>query len=321
MAGRSAGVAVIIPAHNSAATIDRAVASALAEREAEQVIVIDDGSWDGTLAAAREADDGSGRLVLLRNDVAGGPAQARNLAIRAAQADWLCPLDADDYFRPGRLGRLLARSDGVDFIADDLVRVVQDRPDLPEGRLIGSSFPLPCDLDLAAFARANVSRRGRPRAELGFLKPLMRRAFLTDRRLAYDERLRLGEDFILYAKALALGARFRIVEACGYVAVERSDSLSGRHTAADLRNLAAASAALSALPLPRDQAAALREHHRHVRAKQALREFLDAKRAKGILGGAAALARSPASTPYVLATAVADKLVKARAAAAQPTPA
>ena len=303
-----ADVGVIIPAHNASRTLGRAVESALAEPEAAQVIVVDDGSTDATLAAARGADDGSGRLILLRHETAFGPAAARNLAIGACTAEWVCPLDADDYFRPGRLGRLLTEAQGCDLVADDLIRVVQDRPDLPERRLVGGVLSLPCELDLGSFARANISRRGRPRAELGFLKPLMRRAFLAGAGLAYDETLRLGEDFILYAHALALGARFRVVEACGYVAVERADSLSGRHGAADLRALARASAALDALPLTPDGRAALRKHRGHVRAKAALREFLDEKRARGLMGAAGVLARAPSSAPYVLATAVADKL-------------
>lgn len=57
-------VCVIIAAKNASDTIGLAVASALREPEVAEVVVIDDGSTDGTAAAARQADDGSGRLII-----------------------------------------------------------------------------------------------------------------------------------------------------------------------------------------------------------------------------------------------------------------
>jgi hypothetical protein len=75
------------------------------------------------------------------------------------------------------------------------------------------------------------------RKELGYLKPLIRRSFLDHHGLRYDEGLRLGEDYALYARALAAGARFLLVPTAGYVAVERADSLSARHNRRDLEAL------------------------------------------------------------------------------------
>src|SRR5690348_10853574 len=113
----------MIPAKNAQATIGRAVASALAEPEAAEVVLIDDGSTDATVMAAREAAAGSDRFIVRSLPVSGGPAAARNLAMAMTDAPWICPLDADDFFQPGRLGRLLAYADGCDFVADDLLMV------------------------------------------------------------------------------------------------------------------------------------------------------------------------------------------------------
>jgi succinoglycan biosynthesis protein ExoU len=303
-----ADICVIVAAWNAEATIGRAVASALAQPEAREVFVIDDGSSDATAEAARACDDGARRLTVMRLPASGGPAAARNLAIAASRAPWICPLDADDYLRPGRLARLRAESEGCDFVADDLLRVVQGEPDATARPMIGARMSLPARLGFEDFVRANISRPGLPRTELGFLKPLVRRAFLSAHGLAYDERLRLGEDFIFYARALALGARFRLVEACGYVAVERPDSISGRHGARELRSLLAASLELDDLPLSAGQAAAVREHRSHVAAKLALRDFLEAKRANGLMGAAAVLARAPGAVPYVMGAVAGDVL-------------
>jgi len=60
-------VTVVIAAWRADGTIGRAVASALAQPEAAEVVVVDDASGDdgATLAAARAADDGTGRLIVL----------------------------------------------------------------------------------------------------------------------------------------------------------------------------------------------------------------------------------------------------------------
>ncbi|MFC3069486.1 glycosyltransferase family 2 protein [Phenylobacterium soli] len=314
MAQNDADVGVIIAAYNAERTIARAIASALAEPEACEVIVVVDGATDATAQAARAADDGSGRLQVIELALSGGPAAARNLAISKSRAAWVCPLDSDDFFLPGRLGRLRAETGYCDFVADDLLRVIEGRLDAPPHPMIGERMKLPMCLDLETFARANISRPHLPRAELGFLKPLMRRSFLTSHHLVYDESLRLGEDFILYAKALAIGARFKVIGPCGYMAVERADSISGSHGAAELRSLVDASRRLERFRLTPDELAAVREHRAHVAAKLALREFLDAKRAAGLVGAAAVLARAPSAAPYVVTTIAADVLRRRRSA-------
>lgn len=297
---RGTDVAVIMAAKDAAATIERAVSSALAQPEAREVIVIDDGSTDGTGERARRLDDGSGRLKVVSQPQA-GPAAARNLALSLSSASWICPLDADDFLKRGRLRRLLAQAADCDLVADDLLLVTEGAEAAPPRALIGEQLALPVTLDFSTFVDANISRPGLARREFGFLKPLMRRAFLDAAALSYDPRLRLGEDFILYATALAKGARFRVVAACGYVSVQRAGSLSHSHTIEDLRHLRRASERLASLPeLSAQEAAAARRHARHIAAKIALREVLEAKRAGGVLGALAAMATRAASAPYIL---------------------
>ena len=301
-------VAVLIAARNAERTIGRAVRSALAEPEARQVVVVDDGSTDATAAVARAAAAGSGRLLLRRLPISGGPSAARNLAMNLSDAPWVCPLDADDYFQQGRLRRLLDQADGCDVIADDILMLREGAEHEPPRRMIGAREPLPRLLDFTAFVEGNISRPGRPRREYGFLKPLMRRSFLARRGLAYDERLRLGEDFLLYSLALAHGARFKVVEPCGYVAIERAGSLSGRHTTQDLQALSAASAALKLLPgLSARERLAARRHERLVRAKVDLREVLDARRSGGVVRGLLAIAARLDNAAYIFARMAEDK--------------
>jgi succinoglycan biosynthesis protein ExoU len=107
---------------------------------------------------------------------------------------------------------------------------------------------------------------------------------------------------------LALGAKFKVLPPCGYVAVERADSISGSHGAQELRALVDASRRMEALKLTPDERQALREHRAQVADKLALREFLDAKRAGGLTRAAAVLARRPAAAPYIVSIIASDVL-------------
>jgi succinoglycan biosynthesis protein ExoU len=292
-------VGVIIAARNAAATIGRAVASALAEPEVAEVVVVDDGSTDDTAALAWSQDDGAGRLSLIRLPMNRGPAAARNAALDRIRADLVCVLDADDLLRPGRMAALLAEIGDADAVADDLLLAREDDTGRPFDRLIGDRMALPCDLDLEGFVEANLAT-GPERRELGFLKPLFRTAFLREHDLRYDERLRLGEDFVLYARALALGARIRLVPACGYVSVQRPGSLSHAHTAQDLDMLAQGSEAILDRPGLTERARhLLRRHVRQVRLKLDHRRLLEAKHDRAYGRILAILTRTPQTAPYV----------------------
>jgi succinoglycan biosynthesis protein ExoU len=272
-------------------------------------VVVDDASTDSTVDAARAADDGSGRLEVVAQPANAGPAAARNRAIALSTAPVIAILDADDRFVPGRLGTLLAVPDW-DIVADDILFV----PEATGLERAGRSLPAPPvpdrgrAIDLATFVRGNITRRGRRRGELGFLHPLLRRAFLEDAGLAYDETMRLGEDYDLYARALAAGARFRIVHTVGYLALERPGSLSGAHGTGDLERLVAADTRLLADPhISAQEAAALSAHRRDTMRRHRLRTFLDARRARGLAGAAVHLLGRPAETLDVVRGVVSDK--------------
>lgn len=258
------GVTVIIAAYNAAATIARAVRSALEQPEVREVLVIDDASGDNTIDQARSADDKSGRLKILAQTKNAGPSAARNRAIGESSAPWIAILDADDFFLPGRISGLLAYTAQADMIADDMWQVPEGQEDGPRRNLLDKTFVAPCKISLKQFVLSNVTRRGRSRGELGFIKPVIRRSFLETNKLAYREEMRLGEDYEIYTRALALGARLELVPAQGYVSVVRANSLSGLHSETDLKNLRDCNLDLLKLPLGPDDKKALQAHYRSV---------------------------------------------------------
>lgn len=308
-------VAVIIAAKDAAATIGRAVASALREPEASQVIVVDDGSTDDTAAAARAADDGTGRLLVERLPVNRGPSAARNHALGLVTAERFAILDSDDAVLPGRFARLLALD--ADLVADNIL-FVPERTDLDALRPPPTSGRVR-PLGFTAFVEGCVHRRSRSRSQLGFLKPVVRTALLRGSGPRYDERVRMGEDFLLYAELLRRGARFLLTDALGYVAVERSDSLSARHTADDLHALLIAEEELASRLLAGGAAARVMARRiEDTHAKYALRAFLVDRHEDGMIPALAGLVFRPSEWRAVTGGLARDKFVAAKARFARP---
>lgn len=314
MSGAVPSVSVIITAYNAAATIADAVRSALAEPETAQVIVVDDASSDTTVDAALAAGGADGRLQVIRCPVNIGPAAARNRGLDIASGDVVAVLDADDFLLPGRFARLLAVP-GWDMVADNILFVAEsaspsDMPPVP------AVSPALIDIDLAGFVRANHSAHGANRREWGFLKPLIRRRFLTDHGLRYDEGLRLGEDYDLYVRMLHKGARFRVSTPVGYVARWRADSLSSRHSTAQLGALhGAARAHLRQPALGQDARAALGAHAAELRQRFLLRDFLDRRARTGRAGAILSALARPGTLAPIARGVLADKLAARRPAA------
>lgn len=294
----SQNVTVIIAAYNAAATIARAVRSALAEPEVAEIVVIDDASTDDTAARALAVDDKTGRLRILVQAKNFGPSAARNRAILESVSPWIAILDADDFFLPGRMKGLLAFAEENDLVADDLWQVSEGAEDGSRRSLLDGAFAVPCPITLQQFVLSNVTRRGRSRGELGFIKPIIRRSFLQEHGLTYRDDMRLGEDYEIYVRALGSGARLALVPAQGYMSVVRPNSLSGLHSEMDLQRLRDCNIDLMKdLNLSADDKAALRTHYLSMDCRLQWRNLILAIKKRNIKAAIACFMR-PFPVPF-----------------------
>lgn len=93
-------VSIILPTYNRADTLPRAIDSVLAQHWRDwELIVIDDGSTDGSGAAVQALAQGDARIRLLRQANA-GVAAARNTGLAAARGRCIAFLDSDDAWQP-----------------------------------------------------------------------------------------------------------------------------------------------------------------------------------------------------------------------------
>lgn len=189
-------VSVVIAAYNAARTVGLAVASACRQTLPPlEVIVVDDGSTDGTAEVARC----TGCVVCVSQENR-GVAAARNVGVRLARGDYVAVLDADDVWLPQRLervARVVASRPKRCLVAPDAwVWREPDSADDARARQ-ESVFHHLCHLDLTLPAREALYRN----------PPIMHPVFPRETLIAepYDEDLPAYEDTELAWRLVAGG--------------------------------------------------------------------------------------------------------------------
>lgn len=204
-ANKAPAVSIIIAAYNVASYIESAIESALAQKEVDvEIVMVDDASTDNTAEVGLRYEK-KGLIRLLRNSTNMGPSYSRNRAIQAARGEWIAQLDGDDWFSPDRLAVLLeaAVSNQADLVADDLFLVENSTLCAVSTRFLDNKVPW----TQSKF----ITLEDLIKYDLGSMKPLMRRSFLLEHKLAYREDLSFGEDFLFLYKALLGGARVLLI--------------------------------------------------------------------------------------------------------------
>jgi glycosyltransferase involved in cell wall biosynthesis len=118
-------VSVILPVHNRADVLSRAIGSVLEQELREfELILIDDGSTDASASVAESFGDDRLRVIRLGKNRGGNV--ARNEGIRAAKAPLIAFLDSDDRYLPNKLGWAVAefeRRPKLDLLVDSFIKV------------------------------------------------------------------------------------------------------------------------------------------------------------------------------------------------------
>lgn len=100
-------ISVIIPVYNAAAYLEKAVKSALFHEQVKEVLVVDDGSTDSSLALMRQLHQFDARVKVLQHEkgINRGRSASRNLGLKMATQPYIAFLDADDYYLPNRFDK------------------------------------------------------------------------------------------------------------------------------------------------------------------------------------------------------------------------
>ncbi|MFA6232254.1 MAG: glycosyltransferase family 2 protein [Rhodanobacter sp.] len=194
--------AVVITSYNYRDFVIEAIESALAQtRRPAQVIVVDDGSTDGSDVLLREryAQDDRVTLICTTNE---GQLAAFQRGVNAAEADVICFLDSDDRWAPdylSRLGAVYDTRDDIDFVFTDMRHFGH------EDRLV-SFHPQAVDLGYTAISTYVLTLwYGVPTSAVSMRSVWARR--VTDLPDSFRETWRTSPDNCLVYGTSVLGAR------------------------------------------------------------------------------------------------------------------
>ncbi|MDH2427041.1 glycosyltransferase family 2 protein [Sphaerisporangium sp. TRM90804] len=183
---RRVDVSIVVPVHNCRPYLDRCLTSLLAQSVSKEIVVVDDGSTDGSRDLLADYALRHPEIRVFHQPASGGAARPRNRAIAHAGGRYVFFCDADDHLGPEALLRMLAMAD-------------RNGSDIVLGKIIGHGRKVP----------SSMFRENRDRAPLGETTvynslacfKLFRRELLTRHRIRFDESLRVGEDMVFSVHA------------------------------------------------------------------------------------------------------------------------
>ncbi len=209
-------ISVVIPCFNASSTLRETVESVLAQRIELEIVVIDDGSTDDSLAIARSF--GTALRVLTGPNC--GVSAARNRGIAETTGEWVIFLDADDLLLPGTIVKRLeaAERSGADVVVCDwaMDEHLRDRRSIDWTKVNANP-----EMAIASGIWAATGA-------------LMYRRDLVDKIGGFPERVTLGEDWCFLFTAAFHGAHFVQADHTGMYYRVSPDSLSRRNPAQEL---------------------------------------------------------------------------------------
>ena len=218
---------VIVPCRNAEKTVEAALAGPLASSLRElEVIAVDDGSTDCTVAVLERIASKNDRLVVLRSGGKGVSA-ARNAGLDAARGEFVFFADADDVVEPDMYPKVVdaMRRDDADYCRvahDEVFPLTGQRYLFPlkgdyrfsSNEDIVSKF-IPCYFGYS-FAQVREWYSGTPlfaRREMGTVwSGAFRLDVIRDKGIRFDETIEINEDAMFLCEYLLRSSRTTVVE-------------------------------------------------------------------------------------------------------------
>ena len=210
-------LSIIIPAYNAEAYLPQCLDSILAqEHQGREVIVVDDGSTDGTAALLERYPDV--RVIHQENS---GMATARNRGLEAARGEYILFVDSDDLLTEGALTSLSAELTGEDIISFNARKLHEDSGEYTYSPTITS--PEHCD------GWSYYNRHRLKPTDIHFVciwQRSYRRKFLDDNNVRFADGLRRAEDDLFTTQAMLHARSVKTIADCLYTYRVRQGSIT-----------------------------------------------------------------------------------------------
>ncbi|MFC7381967.1 glycosyltransferase family 2 protein [Sphaerisporangium rhizosphaerae] len=183
---RRVDVSIVVPVHNCRPYLDRCLTSLLTQAVSKEIVVVDDGSTDGSRELLADYAEKFPEIRVWHQQPSGGAARPRNRAIAHSSGRYVFFCDADDHLGPEALPRMVAMAE-------------RNGSDIVLGKMVGHGRTVP----------TSMFRENRDHAPLGESTvyntltcfKLFRRELLTRHQIRFDESLRVGEDIVFSVHA------------------------------------------------------------------------------------------------------------------------
>jgi glycosyltransferase involved in cell wall biosynthesis len=211
---KKVSISVIIPVYNVEKYLDKCLQSIINQTYNNiEIIIINDGSTDGSLEICKKYKDKDDRIILFNQDNKGTSA-AKNVGIRISSGEWLSFIDSDDFLEENAFEQLLKINKNFDIIQFG-IRSIEN------GMIIRERKP---------------SRRIEIHGVSSFLKKmelrtisaclhLIKSELVKQNEIYFDEDLRTGEDILFMYKLISKATNFLILDTIYYNQVLSENSL------------------------------------------------------------------------------------------------
>lgn len=219
-------VTVIVPAYNAEDHLSECLDSILAQPEVGEIVIVDDGSADGTLAIAKDfaAGDARVRVIMQPNS---GVSAARNNGMAEVSLPWLAFVDADDVIPEGSFAALLGVAEryGADMTYGDFSAI-------RDGRIV--SWPD----EFAAFSPgvipardmvASLANTSRDSVSGSCWRVLFRASFVKRARKRFPEGIAMSEDYCFILGCLMEDPTVAYVDRTVYLVRREGGSATQRY--------------------------------------------------------------------------------------------
>ena len=191
-------VSIIMPVYNEEASIKKAIKTVIDQTYKKfELIVIDDGSTDGTSNIVKTLQELDERIIYLRNEENRGTTYSLNRGLRKASGEYIARIDGDDWYHPRKLElqvKFLERRSEYGIVGTFYILVDES------GRAVKVRLPV---------THSEIMKRMAYRNAFAHSSIMVRRSVL-DMVGYYDERYEYAQDYDLYFRILEVSKGYNL---------------------------------------------------------------------------------------------------------------